>query len=75
MEAGFEAEQGSALILSAQAGSTPAGSEDDGNQEKVAGKRMTAKHGGLKLAVALFCVEMVLGAYDCVRARFGSNLV
>jgi len=25
--------------------------------------------------VALFCVEMVLGAYDCVRARFGSNLV
>ena len=67
------------MIFVALAYSTPAASEeedDDGNQEKVvAGKRMTAKHGGLKLAVALFCVEMVLGAYDCVRARFGSNLV
>ena len=45
VEASFEAQQGSTLILAAQACSTPPGSEDGGDQDKVAGKRMQANHG------------------------------
>ena len=61
MEASFEAYQGSTLILVAQACSMPAGSEDDGEQEKVAGKRMAKKHG---LKIVGISVEMLGACYE-----------